>query len=140
MTEPTQPLKLELNRDTYINRELAWIEFNRRVLAEAQDTRNPLLERLKFLAIFSNNFDEFYMVRVASYHNKLNAGVGGRNRPDGHKPNELIYTIRDLVNDMVRQQRETMAEVFQLLADEGIEILNAHKLPQIGRASCRERV
>lgn len=120
-------LPLDLNPDTYINRELAWVEFNRRVLAEAQDTNMPLLERLKFLAIFSNNLDEFYMVRVASYHNKLKLG-SNRARPDGYKPNELIYTIRDLVTDLVNQQRRIKREVLDLLAREGIEILDVANL------------
>lgn len=136
MTDDTKPFDLELNAETFVNRELAWIEFNRRVLVEAEDERNPLLERLKFLAIFSNNFDEFYMVRVAGYHNKLNAGVG-RSRPDGYKPNELIYTIRDLVIDLVNHQRAVMRQVLDKLAAEGIEMLDVEKLPQTQRAAVR---
>lgn len=119
---------LELNADTFINRELAWITFNQRVLAEAQDTTNPTLERLKFLGIFSNNLDEFYMVRVAGYHNKLNAGVS-RPRPDGYGPNELIYAIREQVIDLVHQQRETLKEVLSLLAAEGIAVVDIKALP-----------
>ncbi len=123
-----------LNPDTFVNRELAWIEFNRRVLEEARDEKTPLLERLKFLAIFSNNMDEFYMVRVAGYHNKLSAGVT-RSRPDGYKPNELLYTIRDLVLDMVTEQRQILAQVLEELEQEGIEIVSAAKLPQNHRAA-----
>ncbi|MEM6281859.1 MAG: polyphosphate kinase 1 [Chloroflexota bacterium] len=134
MTDSPNPFPLELNSDTYINRELAWIEFNRRVLVEAQDVSNPLLERLKFLAIFSNNLDEFYMVRVAGYHNKLNAGVN-RTRPDGYRPSELIYTVRDLVIDMVRWQRDTMKSVLALLEEEGIQLLEVGTLPQNQRAA-----
>ena len=72
----------ELNPQTYFNRELSWIEFNRRVLAMAQDESVPLLERVKFLAIFSNNLDEFYMVRVASVHDKAKVVVPSA-RTDG---------------------------------------------------------
>jgi len=125
-TTPSGPPPL--NPDTFINRELGWLEFNRRVLAEAQDPNNPLLERIKFLSIFSNNMDEFYMVRVANQHNKLNARIN-RPRPDGYKPSELIYTIRDRVIDMVNQQRKTKAEVLGALAEEGIEILDVPGLP-----------
>ncbi len=135
-TEHTQTptLPLELNSETFVNREIAWLEFNRRVLAEAQDKNTPLLERLKFLAIFSNNMDEFYMVRVAGYHNKLNAGVT-RTRPDGYKPNELIFTVRDMVNDMVSLQRETKREVLNALAGQGIEMLEVQKLPSNQRSA-----
>lgn len=138
MSEQSQALlPLKLNSETYVNRELAWLEFNRRVLAEAQNPHTPLLERLKFLAIFSNNLDEFYMVRVASYHDKLKAGIS-RSRPDGYKPSELIYTIRDVVIDMVAQQRQAKREVLEQLEAEGIAILSVDKLPTIQREAARQ--
>ena len=125
----------ELNPDTYINRELAWIEFNRRVLAMAQDERVPLLERVKFLAIFSNNLDEFYMVRVASVHEKMTLGVPTA-RPDGLQPGPLLMEIRERVLDMVQQQRQTMREVFAQLDEHGVVVvdlgqLNAHQLEAV---------
>lgn len=116
--EAQEPLP-ELGPDTFFNRELSWIEFNRRVLALAQDSSLPLLERVKFLAIFSNNLDEFYMVRVAAVHNKLKLGMMSA-RPDGFAPSQLLFEIRRQVMELVRQQRETMHEVFDELAEQGI--------------------
>lgn len=133
----TEQKPLELNSETFMNRELAWIEFNARVLAEAQNPNNPPLERLKFLGIFSNNFDEFYMVRVAGQHDKLNAGIT-RTRPDGYKPNELIYTIRDVVMELVKQQRETLKEVLALLRHEGIAVVKVASLPKAQRWAARQ--
>jgi polyphosphate kinase len=71
---PNQTLALD-DPSLYINRELSWLEFNRRVLEEAQDPQVPLLERLKFLAIFDSNLDEFYMVRVGGLLQKVQAGI-----------------------------------------------------------------
>ena len=85
----------------YINRELSWLEFNARVLHEAFDDRNPLLERLKFLSIFSTNLDEFYMVRVAGLRRQLAAGMESAG-PDGmtylaygtRVPGDLVFYPR----------------------------------------------
>ena len=75
---PTWPPEAGVNlKDPtlYFNRELSWLEFNRRVLEEAEDTRHPLLERVKFLAIFSSNLDEFFMIRVSGLKDQIDAGV-----------------------------------------------------------------
>src|SRR5436305_9717264 len=84
----------------YINRELSWLEFNRRVLEEAQDAQVPLLERLKFLAIFSSNLDEFFMVRVGGLMQKVHAGI---TRPSGAGkmlPKERLGHISQRLRDM----------------------------------------
>src|SRR3954469_5153886 len=78
--------------DLYANRELSWLDFNDRVLQLAEDERVPLLERAKFLAIFANNLDEFFMVRIAGVHDQIEAGVDVR-RADGLSPTETLHQV-----------------------------------------------
>jgi len=106
----------------YLNRELSWLEFNRRVLEEALDERNPLLERVKFLSIFSSNLDEFFMVRVAGIVGQVRAGDDTAGR-DGMRPTEQIAAIKRLVTDLSTQQRDCWNnEILPALRDEGIVI------------------
>ena len=86
-----------LSQDRYINREVSWIAFNQRVLAQALDPRTPLLQQAKFSAIFSNNLDEFFMVRVASLKSQVEAGITKRSE-DGKTPLEQLLTIREPVS------------------------------------------
>src|SRR5437870_4282549 len=88
----------------YINRELSWLEFNRRVLEEAQDPEVPLLDRLKFLAIFSSNLDEFFMVRVGGLQQKVQAHIAQGSGADRMPPSEQLDRISQLVRQMVEQQ------------------------------------
>jgi polyphosphate kinase len=128
MSSAVEELPLpELNSEIYTNRELAWIAFNRRVLAMAQDESVPLLERVKFLAIFSNNLDEFYMVRVAYVHDKVKTGMPHA-RPDGLQPAALLTEIRNQVIELVQQQRITMRDVFAQLETYDIRITNVAQL------------
>ena len=94
-----------LSPDRYINREVSWIAFNQRVLAQALDPRTPLLQQAKFSAIFSNNLDEFFMVRVASLKSQVEAGVTKRSE-DGKTPLEQLLTIREHLTPLLQQQQE----------------------------------
>src|ERR1700693_6291816 len=86
----------------YINRELSWLDFNDRVLQLAEDERVPLLERVKFCAIYTTNLDEYYMVRVAGLRDQIDAGVENPGH-DGRTPSETIALIRERVLDLSRR-------------------------------------
>ena len=94
-----------LTPEQYINRELSWLAFNQRVLALALDERTPLLEQAKFSAIFSNNLDEFFMVRVASLKSQVEAGVTTQSE-DGKTPEEQLQTIRENLIPLLQQQQD----------------------------------
>src|SRR5262245_50679170 len=106
-TPPPRPSPNGISLDDpslYINRELSWLEFNRRVLEEAQDPQVPLLERLKFLAIFSSNLDEFFMVRVGGLQQKVQAGIPQGSGADRMPPQEQLERISQAVQKMVGDQ------------------------------------
>lgn len=108
----------------YLNRELSWLEFNRRVLEEALDTRHPLLERVKFLSIFHSNLDEFYMIRVSGLRRQLTA-VAAEAPPDGMKPAEQIEAIRSSVKPLLAQAYELWsADLLPKLAETNVHVLN----------------
>src|SRR2546427_7757240 len=124
--------------DHYLNRELTWLAFNGRVLEEAGDPSNPWLERLKFLAIFSSNLDEFFEIRVAGLQQQVYAGVEPQDYgADGMAPAEQLAAIDRRAHQLVSDQYRTLREdLFPGLAAGGIERVRY----EIGRASCRERV
>jgi polyphosphate kinase len=112
----------------YINRELSWLEFNRRVLEEAQDKSVPLLERLKFLAIFSANLDEFFMVRVGGLMQKVHAGITRSSGGDKMLPTEQLERISQAVADQVQEQYRVLTDdVLPALEQEGIVIRTGTK-------------
>jgi polyphosphate kinase len=114
----------------YFNRELSWLEFNRRVLHEATDPRTPLLERLKFMAIFSSNLDEFFMVRVAALKQQVIARVS-KLTPDGRTPSEQLEAINQRLVPMAMEQHQHFEKVLRpQLAREGIYILDYMDLNQ----------
>ncbi len=106
----------------YTNRELSWLQFNRRVLEEAQDPAVPLLERVKFLAIFSSNLDEFFMVRVGGLQQKVQAGITRGSGGDRMTPAEQLARISDVVHEQVAEQYRCLQDVLPALRDKGIVI------------------
>ena len=106
----------------YNNRELSWLAFNERVLEEAEDEENPLLERLKFLAIFSSNLDEFFMVRVAGLQDQIRAGFHKPENKSGLTPKEQLAKIAERTQALVRRQ----TEVYRHLIGECLPKENIH--------------
>ena len=106
----------------YFNRELSWLKFNERVLCEASDATLPILERLKFSAIFSSNLDEFFMVRVASIHEQIVAGYREEDA-SGYLPSEVFDEIYDSVNDMIKEQNKVTKACIEVLDDQGIHMV-----------------
>ena len=119
----------------FLNRELSWLEFDARVLAEAFDERNPLLERLKFLAIFSSNLDEFYMVRVAGLRRQVAARVQ-QTPPDGLTAREQLDAIERRVGDLLEQARRCLHELLlPALSAHGVRLLTMAELAAAERES-----
>src|SRR5437868_79493 len=114
---------MRLDSSLYINRELSWLEFNARVLHEAFDPRNCLLERVKFLSIFSTNLDEFYMVRVAGLRRQIMAGVHATGA-DGIPQPKQLDAIAARVADLMELQRKCLCDVLlPELEEHGIKIV-----------------
>ncbi|NES22767.1 MAG: polyphosphate kinase 1 [Symploca sp. SIO3E6] len=121
----------------YFNRELSWLEFNYRVLREATDPRTPLLERLKFLAIFSSNLDEFFMVRVAGLKQQVEAQVN-KLTPDGRTPSQQLNDINQRLLPMVKEQHQHFEQMLRpQLSANSIHILDYVDLNQEQRTYLR---
>ena len=135
----TLPEKAVSLRDSqlYLNRELSWIEFNRRVLQEAQNQDTPLLERIKFLSIFGSNLDEFFMIRVSGLRDQIAAGVTQRT-PDGMTPTEQLDAVRKALLPLLDEQTRVLTEdLVPKLAAQGIRLLNYDELTPAQRAALR---
>src|SRR5436190_8635013 len=120
--------------ELYINRELSWLDFNDRVLQLAEDARVPLLERVKFCAIYTTNLDEYYMVRVAGLHDQIDAGVETPGQ-DGRSPSQTITLIRE----RVRAQSARLSTCFEgelrgALAQHGVRVVAVRELDDEQRA------
>jgi polyphosphate kinase len=113
--------------ELYTNRELSWLQFNERVLELAEDEATPLLERVKFLAIYANNLDEFFMVRVAGLHDQVDAGIDARG-PDGLSPGETIERIAERTRELGRRHsRQWEEHVRPALAEAGIRVIDCEE-------------
>ena len=121
----------------YLNRELTWLEFNRRVLHEAADDRTPLLERLKFLAICASNLDEFFMKRIGGLKQQVGAGVRSLT-VDGRSPAQQIEECRTVVGEIEGETEKLLPELLAKLKEHGIAIVSYGELSETEQANMRE--
>jgi len=122
----------------FLNRETTWLEFNRRVLHEAVDDRTPLLERTRFLSIFTSNLDEFFMKRVGGLKRQVEAGVASRS-PDGLTPRQQLAAIREAILPMLQLQAGTYCDqIRQKLASHGVHLLAWNELTEQEQAAARK--
>lgn len=121
-----------------LNRELSWVAFNERVLEEAEDATNPLLERVKFLSIVSSNFDEFFMVRVAGIWRQIDAGINVPG-PDGLTPRQVLDQVSGRIHALaIRQHRLFHEDIEPKLASQGIRVLGPADLDEAQRRFTEE--
>lgn len=122
----------------FINRELSWIEFNRHVLEEAKDRSHPLLERVKFLAIFTNNLDEFFMIRVSGLQRQVEKGVREL-PPDGMSPSRQLETVRATLAPLLEQQSALWEhDLVPALGEAGIRVMPYEALDPVDKESLRD--
>jgi polyphosphate kinase len=125
----TRPARQPVDRTPYINRELSWLDYSARVLFEARDARNPLIERVKFVTIFAGMLDEFFQIRVAGLRQQVNAGSASLS-PDGRTAAEQIAAARARVLDLVAELGALYVEIRRDLLAEGIEIVDYAAIPE----------
>ena len=122
-----QPKRVPKN--PYINRELSWLDYAGRVLFEARDARNPLLDRVNFLTIFASMLDEFFQIRISGLRQQLHAG-STTTSPDGRTAGEQVAAARERVLELVAEHSTAWADVRKALADQGIEIVKYTAVPE----------
>lgn len=130
MIEETQQLKTDLTRPEYYNnRELSWLAFNERVLEEVSDSQNPLLEKMKFLSIFSSNADEFFMVRVAGLKDQVKSGFNNPENKAGLTPRQQLDVIGEKTQNLVKKQYALWNDdILKQLRDEQIHLKKIDQL------------
>ena len=127
------------NDTNVFNRELSWLAFNARVLQLSSDTEVPLLEQIRFLAIFSSNLDEFFQVRVSGLRDQQAAGISTP-ASDGRLPAAQLALVRDIVTDLVAEQERVLVhEIMPALCEQGIELSAWHELDNDDQAELSER-
>ncbi|MGR7814101.1 polyphosphate kinase 1 [Lacinutrix undariae] len=117
-------------KNTYVNRELSWLQFNARVLQEAADETVPLIERLRFLGIFSNNLDEFFKVRYATVKRIVEAGKAGKNALGGIRANDLLEKITQVVIKKQSESLDILNNIQEKLEEENIHIINETQIDE----------
>src|SRR5919112_5748098 len=123
----------------YVNRELSWLAFNDRVLAQARDERHPLLERMRFVSISETNLDEFFMIRVSGLQQQVVSELPNP-VPDGMTPEEQLSRVHDHTQDFFAEQRRILGkEIFPALEEEGIRLVPHKKLRVAEKKSLHER-